>query len=196
LTDGALPTPPLGGFSPRRTHTAEATEFYFPPLRDVGAALPLAAFGALCVVLPLAALHALLVPDAPRAYGLMALMLIGGLAAPFIVCGLAFLGLAIYMAGNSLRVSVDPTRIVAQRRLFGMLVSGRELSAGEIVAIEATIPARFQNAFGRGATYQLVARARRGRRWDVVVAESLRGEDSLARAKQEIEAACGWSASE
>jgi hypothetical protein len=152
--------------------------------------LPLGAFGALCIVLPLAAVDTLVPPGVPLPYGLLVLALIGGIVAPFMLCGIVFVGLAFYMVANSLRVSVNATRITAFRRAFGLPVSRRELACPEVKEIEAEIPSRFQNAFGAATSYRLVARARAGRAWDVVVAESLRGEAVMQSVRREIESAC------
>lgn len=160
-------------------------------MRNAPAALALAAFGTLCTVLPLAAVHALVPPGVPLPYGLLVLALIGGIVAPFMLCGVIFVGLAVYMMANSLRVSVDAFRIVAFRRAFGVPVSRRELPFPDVMEIAAEIPSRFQNAFAAGASYRLVARARTGRARDVVVAESLSGEEAMQRVKRELETACG-----
>jgi len=159
-------------------------------LRNAAAALPLAVFGVLCTILPLAALDALVPPGIPLPYGLLVLALIGGIIAPFMLCGILFVGLAFYMVANSLRVSADATRVIAFRRAFGLPVSRRELACSEVREIEAEIPSRFQNAFGAGASYWLVARARAGGGRDVVVAESLPGEAVMQSVKREIESAC------
>jgi hypothetical protein len=127
----------------------------------------------------------------PVSYGLLTLALIGGIIAPFMLCGIAFVALGIYMMANSLQVCIDANRVVTQRRLFGLAVSRRELPASEIAAIEAAIPARFQNAFGGRTNYRLIARAGSGRSHDVVVAESLYGDRVMEQTKREIELACG-----
>ena len=147
-------------------------------------------FGVLCAVLPLAAIDALVPPGVPLPYGLLVLALIGGIVAPFMLCGVVFVGLAVYMVANSLRVSANATHITVFRRAFGLPVSRRELACSEVSGLEAEIPSRFQNAFGSGTSYRLVARARSGRARDVVVAESLPGEAVMLRVRREIETAC------
>jgi hypothetical protein len=94
------------------------------------------------------------------------------------------------MVANSLRVSANATRVIAFRRAFGLPVSRRELACSEVKEIAAEIPSRFQNAFGTGTSYRLVARARAGGGRDVVVAESLPGEAVMQSVKREIESAC------
>jgi hypothetical protein len=150
----------------------------------------LGAFGVLCAVLPLAAIDALVPQGVPLPYGLLVLALIGGIVAPFMLCGIIFAGLAVSMVANSLSVSVNATRIVVFRRAFGLPVSRRELACSEVKEIEAEIPSRFQNAFRAGISYRLVARARAGRGRDLVVAESLPGEAVMQSVKREIENAC------
>ena len=175
----------------QRTRTSDGIELYFPPLRDAGTALALGAFGVLCTVLPLAAVYALVPLGVPVPYGLLILALIGGLIAPFMLCGIAFVCLGIYMLANSLRVAANSTRLLAVRRLCGFAVSRRELQCSEIAAIEADVPARFQNAFRTETTYRLIARAKAGRGGDVVAAESLRGSVLMEQVKREMESACG-----
>lgn len=171
-------------------HIAGGIELYFPPLRNRAAALPLGVFGVLCTVLPLAAIDALVPPGVPLPYGLLVLALIGGIVAPFMLCGIVFVGLAVYMVANSLHVSVNAMRITAFRHAFGLPVSRRELACSEVREIEAEIPSRFQNAFGAGTSYRLVARARSGRACDVVVAESLAEEAVMQTVRREIKMAC------
>jgi hypothetical protein len=190
-TDRAPRQPHREDAALQRTRTSDGVEFHFPPLRDAGAALALSAFGVLCVVLPLAAVYALVPPGVPVPYGLLVLALIGGLIAPFMLCGIAFVCLGINMVANSLEVSASPARLVAVRRLCGFAVSRRELPCSGIAAIESDIPARFQNAFSTEAIYRLVARAKTGRGDDVVVAESLRGNALMEQIKREMESACG-----
>src|SRR3970040_2369335 len=76
-------------------------------------------------------------------------------------------------------------------RRCDIAVSRRELQCSEIAAIEADVPARFQNAFSTETTYRLIARAKAGRGGDVVVAESLRGSAQMEQIKRELEWACG-----
>ena len=180
----------MGSAALQIEHVAGGIELYFPPLRDAAAALALGAFGVLCTVLPLAAVDALVPAGVPLPYGLMVLALIGGIVAPFMLCGIVFVALAVYMAANTLRVSVNASRIIAVRRAFGLRVSRHELACPEITEINADIPSRLQNPFRTATSYRLVARARAGRARDVVVAESLSGEDVMQRVRREIEAAC------
>ena len=175
----------------QRTRTSDGVEFLFPPRRDAGTALALGVFGLLCIVLPLAAVYALVPPGVPVPYGLLVLALIGGLIAPFMLCGIAFVCLGIYMVANSLWVAANSTCLLAVRRLFGFAVSRRELQCSEIAAIEADVPARFQNAFSTETNYRLIARAKAGRGGNVVVAESLRGSAQMEQIKRELESACG-----
>lgn len=177
-------------FSLHLSRTSNGIELYFPPLRDAGGALALGAFGVLCIALPLAAVYALVPPGVPVPYGLLVLALIGGLIAPFMLCGIAFVCLAAWMAANSLWISANPARIVAVRRLFGIVVSQRKALCTSIATIESDVPARFQNAFSSETRYRLVARSRAGRSDDLVVAESLRGSAAMEGVKQELESVC------
>jgi hypothetical protein len=147
-------------------------------------------FGVLCVVLPLAAVSVLVPPGAPGAQGLLALALTGGLAAPFILCGIVFVGLGTYLMANSLHVAADPVRIVTHRRAFGVLVSTRELACSEVTAFEADVPSSLQNAFGTETIYRLIARAKSLRDDDMVVAEGLRGSAQMERVRGELELTC------
>lgn len=150
----------------------------------------------LCVVLPLAAVYALVPPGVPVPYGLLVLALIGGLVAPFMLCGIAFVCVGLYMTANSLWVSASPARLLAVRRLCGFAVSRRELLSSGIAAIEADLPARFQNVFSTETTYRLIARAKSGRSGDVVAAESLRGSAQMEQVKREIETTCALPTSD
>ncbi len=159
----------------RITQLPEALELYFPPLRNVGAAVGFGAFGIVSIALPVAAAAGVGVTDAPGISSWLALILIASFALPILVFGFVFIGLACYLVANSLTVRAAPDRILTTRRLFGLVVSGRAVPCTEISALEAQRPRQFQSQFSPEARYRLIARHRDPKRGSVVVAESLPG---------------------
>ena len=159
----------------RITRLSDALELYFPPLRNVGAAVGFGAFGALSIALPVAAVTGIGVTDAPGVNSWLALILIAGFALPILVFGFVFIGLAAYLVANSLTVRAGPECILTERRLFGLTVSGRTFPCSEIAALVAQRPRQFQSHFTPEARYRLIARHRDPHRGSVVVAESLPG---------------------
>jgi len=159
----------------RITQLPEALELYFPPLRNVGAAVGFGAFGIVSIALPVAAAAGVGITDAPGISSWLALILIASFALPILVFGFVFIGLACYLVANSLTVRAGPDRILTTRRLFGLVVSGRAVPCAEISALEAQRPRQFQSQFSPEARYRLIARHRDPKRGSVVVAESLPG---------------------
>jgi hypothetical protein len=170
-------------------HAAQGAEFYFPPLRAGLQPLALAAFGILCIVLPALAFLAL-VPAGADARGLMSIVLVGIFIAPFPAFGAAFIVLAVYVLANSLTVRVDPAAISTVRRVFGIVLSRRRLEREQIAAIEAQPAPRYHNPLG-GRRLCLVARHHVQRKFDLVVADNLDGEDAAARMRSELERHAG-----
>lgn len=156
-----------------------ALQLYFPPWRNLGAAVGFSAFGALSVALPLAAMVGIGLADGPATSGWMAIILVGGFALPVMAFGIVFLALAAYLVGNSLTVSVGPDQIAVTRRLFGLTVSRRSLPRAEISAVQPQAPRHLQNQFSTRPYYRLVARGREPGNTVVVVAESLPGRPAV-----------------
>ena len=160
--------------------TPRGIELYFPPLRAGYAPLALAAFGALCIVLPLLAVPGL-VASGGNTHGLLAIALVGIFIAPFPAFGAAFIALAVHMLAGSLTVGVNPVVISTVRRVFGIALRRRELACGEVASIETQPAPRYQNPLGTAARFCLVARHAARRKHDLVVAENLESEAAAAQ---------------
>ena len=162
-----------------------AVELYFPPLRSIAAAVPLALFGAIAAVVPSAGVALLLPTLVANAGNMLAAVLIASFVLPFTMLGALLVVVAIYMLANALHVRADANAVETTRLVFGAVVRRRRLPRNEIVSIEPQIPARYQNVFGALPAYHLYARTEDGKR--VVVAETLHGEASMQRVKALIE---------
>src|SRR4051812_15144849 len=106
----------------RVTTTPDGIELYFPPLRNLAAALALGAFGAIATTLGLVGTMALL-PGATHTGGLMSAVLLAAFVVPFAAFGAAFVLLAMYMVVNGLIVHVTLDGITSIRTLFGVAFS-------------------------------------------------------------------------
>jgi hypothetical protein len=166
-------------------HGGGAVELYFPPLRSVAVALPLAVFGALAAAVPGLAIAALLPSLVANAGNLLAAVLIASFVLPFILFGAVLLVIAIYMLANALHVRADASGIETTRLVFGAIVRRRRIRRAEIRSIEAQIPTRYQSLFSGPPSYHLYARTADGKR--VVVAETIAGEAAMERLKALIE---------
>ncbi|MDH3289106.1 MAG: hypothetical protein OEP48_15470 [Betaproteobacteria bacterium] len=169
----------------------QGLEFYFPPLRNLGAAAGFGAFGALSIALPVAAAAGLGLTGGPGAQGWLMIILVGGFALPILAFGVVFIALAAYLLANSLRVMAEPDHIATVRRLFGLTLSRRTLSCSDIAAVEPLIPARFQNQFSAEPRYQLIARSRNPTQANLVIAESLPGRAAMEQMAALIAGATG-----
>jgi hypothetical protein len=179
----------------RLSQRGDAIELYFPPLRAPVAALALGFFGVVCVALPLLAVPgALPVTGGSAAHGLLVIALLGAFVVPFPVFGAVFVAIAVYLAANSLTVTVSPSAIRTVRRVFGLKFSERELKRPEIAALEAQAAARYQNVFNAEPNFRLVARHATLLKNDLVVAESLRGEAMTAQVQALIARHAGLDA--
>jgi hypothetical protein len=160
-------------------------ELYFPPLRSMAAALPLALFGAIAAAVPGAVIAALLPSLIANAGNLLATVLMASFVLPFVVFGAILVVIAVYMLANALHVRADAQAIETTRLLFGAIVRRRRVERSDLRSIEPQIPSRYQSLFGSAPSYHLYARTADGRR--VVVAETLDGEAAMARVKALIE---------
>lgn len=166
--------------------TAQGAEIRFPPLRTPGTALALGMFGLTCVLLSLLAGIGLVPKGAGDAYGLLAIVLIGAIIAPFPVFGVVFMALAVYLLANSLTVRADTGGIRATRRLFGITVRTRSIARAELAAIEAMPVARYMSVLSAEPCFRLVARHATQSGRDVVVADAVRGEAPAAEVQSLI----------
>jgi hypothetical protein len=159
---------------------------HFPPLRAPVAAAALGAFGLLAIIIPLLSASAAVPADGLDAHGLMALALLGGFVAPFILFGGYFAGLAVYLLVNSLSVHVDPRGIATQRRVLGVPVRRGWLDRADIGGIEAELSPRYENVFGAEPRYRLRATSRAGRA-SMVIGESITGEARVLALQADVE---------
>lgn len=168
---------------------SDGIELHFPVLRAPGVALALGAFGAVSSALSMLAMFGVIPAGGSDARSLLVVALVGAFIAPFLAFGLAFVALAFYMLANSLTVTVTKGCITTVRRVFGLPVSRRAMSCGEVAAIEPRVSAKYQNLFSAEPSYQLLARGRSEAGTRFVVAEDLRGEASMSRLRNLIEGA-------
>ena len=166
------------------------TELNFPPLRDLGVALPLAAFGLIACALSAIGFGVMLSGAMSGAGGLLGAMLMIGFVAPLAVFGAVFVALALYMVCNGLAVSVRSDGIETRRTLLGFTVARKRIGKSELAAIEPEIASRYQSLFEAEPIYLLIARDTTRRR-RVVVAESLRGATRMTETRSLIERAAG-----
>ena len=153
-------------------------------------ALPLAAFGVIAFVLPLAGAVALFPTAIATAHGLLTGVLVGAFVAPFALFGLVLVAQAAFMLCSALHVAVDTGGIETRRMLFGVIVRRKSLPRERIVSIESSIAARHQRLVSSQPVYTLVAYDEE-RRTRLVVGESLRGEALMEQVKSSIESAMG-----
>ncbi len=166
------------------SYTANGVELYFPPMRMPEVAVPLAAFGALCALIP-GVLMLALSSVASDASGLLSATLMGGFALPFVIFGGVFVLLAVYMVANALIVRVEPESVSTARLLFGVIIKHRRIVRADIASIEPEIASRYQSMFSSDPVYHLVARATDRSR--TVVGETLRGTAEMERIRALIE---------
>jgi hypothetical protein len=182
-----LPRPPasasieesLGG-ALRLTQHGDALELYFRPLRSAGAAIALAAFGILAIVLPLFSALSLVAAGGSDTEGQLTLALIAGVIVPFVAFGAVFVALAVYLLANSLSVWVTAAEIQTMRCVFGLPVYRHRLSRADFDDIEPAAAARYESVFDTEPRYRLLARSRAAGARPVVVAEGLRGEERMS----------------
>lgn len=129
-----------------------------------------------CALIPATGLSALLPVANADASTMIAVALVGGLAAPFILASVAFAGLCVYTLMNALTVEISGSKIRTERRLFDRLVRVREIACADIAEVQPRISARFQNVFSPTPRYALVAKHRADRTCDVIIAEDLIGQ--------------------
>ena len=161
---GAVHITPRGG----------GVALYFPPLRAAGSALALALFGGACSVIGLAAIAGLARSGETAAVSMLALAFAGVFALPLLVIGQLFIAIAVWTAGNSLRVEVSSAGLRMVRRWCGYTIARRALAHDEITAIDSRLAARYVGVFGAARYYRLVARARNSDRL-LLIADSLKG---------------------
>jgi hypothetical protein len=184
LTDPAS-SPPHSTGAARVQQSADGLELYFPPLRSIEAPLALAAFGLIASIVPALAGAALLPHALADAAGRIAAVFLAGVIVPFMLFGMAFVGLAAYMLANSLTVTVNQRTITTARTLLGVTVRRDALPTAAISRIDSEIATREQSLLRSEPVYRLVAVDARGKR--LVVAEALRGTAEMEAVRGMIE---------
>lgn len=184
--DDLDPPPSLDGGGFRIQHRAQGLALEFPALRAPAPALGLLGFALLCALMPALGLSALLPLQTANAAAVVALALIGGFAAPFIVASVVFAALSVYLLANSLRVEISADGVCSERRLFGRVTRRRVLARADMVGVEPRINARSQNLFSTTPRYALVATHKHDRRRDVVIAEDLAGRALMNHVRASI----------
>lgn len=187
----------------RLTRSRQGIELYFPPLRTPGVALALALFGAACLAPGLLAAAAVAPASGSDSAGMLAFWLMSIFILPFVVFGMAFIALAVYLLANSLSVQVTESGIVSARSIFGLPLGERRVARADIAVLEAATPLRYRELRAEAPYYSLVVRTRSGmgltlreayragrldhyRNRIVTVAEGLRGEALMERVRSEI----------
>lgn len=169
-------------------HTrGETLELFFPPLRMISVALPLAAFGVIAGGLAAVGAAVMVAGDLTTGAGILGAVLLAGFVAPFALFGLTFVLLAIYMMANALTVQIDPRGARSERKLFGFTVRQSFMRRDVMRRIEPRILSRHQSLFSGAAFYQLVAYAAGGE--TMTLAEGLHGEEMMNEVRQRIESA-------
>jgi hypothetical protein len=131
---------------------------------------------------------------------MLALTLMSVFIVPFIVFGVAFLGLAGYQLANSLTVVITPTHVRTVRRVLGLPLGERHVAQGEISALETVPTRRYRWLRDEVPLYDLVVKTKspggeatasgaQSRSASITVAEALRGEELMERVRTEIAAA-------
>ena len=185
LIAGAVPPAVALGRGVQVWRSADAVELYFPPLRSLAVAVPLALFGVVTMAIPGVAIVALLPSLIANAGSLLGAVLIASFVLPFIAFGASLVLISIYMLANALHVRVDAAGIATTRLVFGAVVRRRHIARAGIATIEAQIPTRYQSLFRAAPSYHLYARTADGKR--TIVAETLSGEDVMNAVKALIE---------
>lgn len=187
----------------RLTRSVRGIELYFPPLRTPGAALALALFGAASFAPALFAAAVVAPASGSDTAGLLAFWLMSIFILPFVVFGMAFIALAVYLLANSLSVQVTESGIVSARSVFGLPLGERRVARADIAVLEAATPLRYRELRAEAPYYSLVIKTKSGmgltlreayrtgrldhyRNRIVTVAESLRGEALMERVRSEI----------
>ncbi len=114
------------------------------------------------------------------------LLVFGAFGLPMIIGGF-------YTAANSLRVTLDKRGLETQRRILGLPLARRFLSAADIKQLELSQSFSATRGNGRQITYyKIQARSRGGQK--VTLAESLRGRETAVQLLESIALLSGYPA--
>ena len=144
-----------------------------PALRNAGASLMLAAFGAACSVIALASFIGLVGAGSTNAQSLLALAFAGVFVLPLLGIGALFIAIALWNACNALTAATAGGELRVERRWCGLLLSRKTVPASAIEQIDCVREARFKKLAGGARFYRLVAQTTIG---PLVLADHLRGD--------------------
>jgi hypothetical protein len=134
---------------------------------------------------------------------MLAIWLMSIFILPFIAFGVLFVVLAVYLVANSLTVMVTESEIRSLRRIFGIALRERRIPRADVAALDAMAVMRYRWPRDDVPFYSLVVRTKSGagltmqdayrtgrlaqfRNRNVMVAESLRGEELMEQVRAEI----------
>lgn len=152
---------------------ATALIVHCPALRNAGAAIMLALFGAACSVIAIASFLGLTAAGDTAASSLLALAFAGVFVLPLLGIGGLFAGIALWSAFNALTVATTGGELRVERRWCGMLLSRKTVQVSAIEKMDCVREARFNGIFGGTRFYRLIARTAIG---PLVLADHLRGD--------------------
>jgi hypothetical protein len=162
-----------------------------PALRNGGASLMLAAFGAACSVIAMASFLGLAGASGTAGSGLLALAFAGVFVLPLLGIGGLFIAIALWNACNALTAATAGGELRVERRWCGMLLSRKSVPVAAIEQIDCAREARFKGLAGGARYYRLIAQTNAGA---LVLADHLRGDrDETEKARQLFIEAMGRS---
>ena len=129
---------------------------FFPALRRWRYALRLALIGVALFLPSLYAAFAFAPADGAGAGAMLALVLTAAVVYPVLAFGAWFVLVALYAAGNSLTVEVDPAAIRATRRWCGLALRERVVDCAAISDLKVE-QATASRGLGGGTYYRLAA---------------------------------------
>lgn len=144
-----------------------------PALRNAGASLMLAAFGAACSVIALASFIGLVGASSTNAQSLLALAFAGVFVLPLLGIGAMFIAIALWNACNALTAATAGGELRVERRWCGLLMSRKTVATSAIEKIDCVREARFKGIAGGARFYRLIAQTATG---PLMLADHLRGD--------------------
>ena len=144
-----------------------------PALRNGGASLMLAAFGAACSVIAMASFLGLAGAGGTAAQSMLALAFAGVFVLPLLGIGAMFIAIALWNACNALTAATAGGELRVERRWCGLLLSRKTVAASAIEQIDCVREARFKKLAGGARFYRLIAQTAIG---PLVLADHLRGD--------------------
>lgn len=140
----------------RVSYLAHGVRLHFPALRRWRYALRLALIGGVLFLMSLYAAIAFAPAGGSGAGAMLALVLTSAVVYPVLAFGAWFVLVALYAAGNSLTVEIDPAVIRAQRRWCGIALSERIVDCAAVTGFKVE-QATSSRGLGGGTYYRLTA---------------------------------------